>query len=138
MSGHIMYKDNFYGHDDAFYVALRFLQIISKRKEPLSEIMESYPNTFSTPETRIEVIESRKFDIVKEITDRLKKRKLDVVSIDGIRVESQYGWWGIRASNTQNALTVRAEANDKVNLKEFTENIEKELKMSGVEFRFFS
>ncbi len=136
MSGHIMYKDNFFGYDDAMYVALRFLQIISKKRIPLSEIVNQYPKSYSTPETRFKVIESRKFEIVKEIIERLSKENLKVISIDGVRVENNEGWWGIRASNTENALTVRAEALSEESLKKMKKNIENQLKLSNVNFNF--
>jgi len=136
MSGHIMYKDNFFGYDDAMYVALRLLQIISKKEIPLSEIISKYPKTYSTPETRIKVIESRKFKIVEEIIERLSKENLKVISIDGVRVENNEGWWGIRASNTENALTVRAEALSEESLKKMKKNKESQLKLSNVNFNF--
>tara|TARA_Y100000590_G_scaffold105554_1_gene120096 strand:- start:8039 stop:9454 length:1416 start_codon:yes stop_codon:yes gene_type:complete len=138
MSGHIMYKDNFYGYDDAMYVALRFLQILSKKNESLSVIMNTFPKTASTPETRFDVDESRKFKIIEEIKDRLSNMNLKVVNIDGVRVENDNGWWGIRASNTQNALTVRAEAINDNYLLKMKENIENQLKLSGVNFKFSS
>ena len=136
MSGHIMYKDNFYGYDDAMYVALRFLQILSNKNQSLSKIMEQYPKTYSTPETRFEVDEKRKFSIVQEISNRLSRKNVKVLNIDGVRVENENGWWAIRASNTQNALTVRAEALSSAILKEMKQNIEKELKQSGIDFKF--
>jgi len=136
MSGHIMYKDDFYGYDDALYVALRFLRILSNKEEKLSEIIEKYPVTYSTPETRFDVDESRKFKIVEEIKQRLSKENLEIISIDGVRVENDSGWWLIRASNTQNALTVRAESTSEKFLMEMTKIIEKELEKSGVKFKF--
>ena len=136
MSGHIMYKDDFYGYDDALYVALRFLRILSNKEEKLSEIIEKYPVTYSTPETRFDVDESRKFKIVEEIKQRLSKEELEIISIDGVRVENDSGWWLIRASNTQNALTVRAESTSEKFLMEMTKIIEKELEKSGVKFKF--
>ena len=136
MSGHVMYKDDFFGFDDAMYVALRFIQILSRKNETLSDIMSKYPKTYSTPETRFNVNESRKFKIVEEILERLSSRNLKVISIDGIRVETKNGWWGIRASNTENALTVRAESVHESELDNMKKNIEYELKLSGVEFKF--
>ena len=53
-----------------------------------------------------------------------------------VRVENKDGWWAIRASNTQNALTVRAEALSSAILNEMKQNIEKELMQSGVDFKF--
>ncbi len=138
LSGHVMYHDDFLGYDDAMYVGLRFLKILSQKDENLSDIMKKYPKTFSTPEIRIEVEESKKFQIVEEIKERLKKNNSNILTIDGIRVDLKEGWWGIRASNTQNSLTVRIEANDEELLKKLALDIENELELSGIKFKFFS
>ena len=95
-----------------------------------------YPTTTSTPETRIDVEEIRKFQIVEEIKERLENFKGEVIDIDGIRVQNEKGWFLIRASNTQNQLTCRAEALNKDDLLSFTNLIEAQLKMSGVNFSF--
>ena len=65
MSGHICYADDFYGYDDAIYVAFRLLRILASKKQKLSDIMASFPKTISTPETRFDVEESRKFIIIE-------------------------------------------------------------------------
>ena len=52
MSGHVCYSDDFYGYDDAMYVAFRLLRILSKQSKNLNEIIYEYPQTISTPETR--------------------------------------------------------------------------------------
>ena len=133
-----MYHDDFLGYDDAMYVGLRFLKILSQKNESLSDIMKKYPKTFSTPEIRLEVEESKKFQIVEEIKERLKKNNSNILTIDGIRIDLKEGWWGIRASNTQNSLTVRIEANDEELLKKLALDIENELELSGIKFKFFS
>ena len=61
MSGHVCYLDDFYGYDDAMYVALRLLRILSNEKNNLNEIILEFPKTFATPEIRFDVEESRKF-----------------------------------------------------------------------------
>lgn len=73
MSGHICYGDDFYGYDDAIYVGLRLLRILSNEQKKLDELISIFPQTKSTPETRFEVEESRKFLIIDEIKERLKK-----------------------------------------------------------------
>ena len=138
LSGHVMYKDDFYGFDDAMYVGLRFLRIISQKNESLNEIIALFPKTFSTPEIRIDVDESRKFKIIEEIKIRQNKKGINIETIDGLRVNLRDGWWGIRASNTQNALTIRVEAKDQKILNEMLLNIEKELKVSEIDFKFSS
>jgi len=136
MSGHICYADDFFGYDDAMYVGLRLLRILSNNDLSLNEMIGLYPKTIATPETRIDVDEIRKFEIINEIKKRLRNIKGKIIDIDGIRVENDNGWFLIRASNTQNQLTCRAESLNKDGLLELTRLIESQLKLSGVEFKF--
>jgi len=136
MSGHVFYGDDFYGYDDAMYVGLRLLRILSNEEKPLSELMSIFPKAVSTPETRFDVLESRKFLIIDEIKNRISNIAGEIISIDGIRVENKLGWFLIRASNTQNQLTCRAEALNKKDLLILTSIIEEQLLLSGVDFKF--
>ena len=136
MSGHVCYKDDFYGYDDAMYVGLRLLRILSNEKKSLNELIAIYPKTTATPEIRIDVEEVRKFKIIDEIKYRLKDIAGELINIDGIRVQNDKGWFLIRASNTQNQLTCRAEALSIDDLVNFTNLIEKQLKISGIDFKF--
>jgi len=136
MSGHVFYGDDFYGYDDAIYVGLRLLRILSNEKKTLSELMSVFPKTIATPETRFDVVESRKFLIIDEIKNRLSNIEGKVIGIDGIRVENELGWFLIRASNTQNQLTCRAEALNKKDLATLISIIEEQLLLSGVDFKF--
>jgi len=136
MSGHVCYADDFYGYDDAMYAGLRLLRILSEENISLNELINSYPKTISTPETRIKVDEKRKFIIIDEIKRRLSNIDGEIIDIDGIRVQNDKGWLLIRASNTENQLTCRAEALNKDELLKLTNLIEEQLKLSGVEFKF--
>ena len=136
MSGHVCYADDFYGYDDAMYVGLRLLRILSNSNQSLYDLIKKFPETFSTPEIRFDVDEVRKFKIIEEIKNRSKDIKGEVISIDGIRVENDLGWFLIRASNTQNQLTCRAEALNPEDLKKLTYIMEQQLLLSGVEFKF--
>ena len=95
-----------------------------------------YPATYSTPETRLDVEEIRKFTIIDEIKKRLLNIEGEVIDIDGIRVQNSLGWFLIRASNTQNQLTCRAEALSKENLLSLIKIIEDQLSLSGVTYKF--
>jgi len=136
MSGHVCYADDFYGYDDAMYVGLRLLRILSAEKDSLFSLMNKYPKTITTPETRIDVEEKRKFQIMDEIKNRLNNTKDEVIEIDGVRVQNSKGWFLIRASNTQNQLTCRAEALNKNDLLILVNSIEEQLKLSGVQYKF--
>lgn len=110
MSGHIFYRDGFYGHDDALYVAVRLLDILARGNEPLQRIRDRLPQVHNTPEIRFDCPEDAKFDIVRRVRAALEAEGADMDTIDGIRVRRPQGWWLLRASNTQAVLVVRAEA----------------------------
>ena len=136
MSGHVCYGDDFYGYDDAMYVALRLLRILGNKKENLYEMIDQYPKTFSTPETRFDVDEIKKFKIIDEIKERLLSFEGNIIDIDGIRVETEEGWFLMRASNTQNQLTCRVESTSKNGLKKLIDIVENQLQLSNVNFKF--
>ena len=136
MSGHVCYADDFFGYDDAMYVALRLLRILCNQENSLSELINVYPKTFSTPETRFDVDETKKFLIIDEIKQRIQKSGVKIIDIDGIRVENDEGWFLMRASNTQNQLTCRAESTTQEGLKSLIGIIENQLSLSGVNYKF--
>ena len=136
MSGHVCYGDDFYGYDDAMYVGLRLLRILANQNKSLSDLINVYPKTFSTPETRFDVEESRKFIIIDEVKNRLKQEDNKIIDIDGVRVEDDNGWFLMRASNTQNQLTCRAESISEEGLQKLIGIIENQLALSGVIYKF--
>ena len=110
MSGHIFFKHLWYGFDDALYAAVRLIEAVSASGQSLTEIMDAMPRSVATPEMRFQVDESRKFAIVEEVRDRLSADGAKVDDTDGVRVSTIDGWWLLRASNTQDVLVARAEA----------------------------
>lgn len=117
MSGHIFFADGYFGFDDATYAALRLMEIVAKESRPLSSFLKDIPQTFNTPEIRVECPDQIKFDIVKKVTAYFKER-YDVIDIDGVRVLFDDGWGLVRASNTQPALVLRFEAMTEERLEE--------------------
>jgi phosphomannomutase len=118
LSGHIFFKDGFYGHDDALYCAIRLLNIVQKYG-PLSEQAKAFPPVFNTPEIRFDVSEEDKFNFIDDAKHYINSNAsgdVSVLDIDGIRVTTPIGWWLLRASNTQNALTGRVEATSEEDL----------------------
>ena len=112
MSGHIFYNYKYYGYDDAIYASLKLINIINKKEKKLSQIIEPYLNSSSTPEIKLYCEESKKFDLLNDIIFSLTntyKHYSEIINIDGIRVESKEFWFLIRASNTQNCLVFRLE-----------------------------
>lgn len=118
MSGHICFKDNYYGYDDAIFAACRILEIVAASSTPLSGMLADLPKTFTTPEIRVDCPDSLKFQIVKKLTEHFRSR-YDVVDIDGVRIQFENGWGLVRASNTQPVLVLRFEAKTEVQLKKF-------------------
>ena len=111
MSGHIFYKYNYYGYDDAIYASLKIIKLINNQKKNLSDLIEPYIKSSSTPEIKLYCEESIKFNLLNKIIVKLKKtyQKDTFIDIDGIRIESNNFWFLIRASNTQNCLVFRLE-----------------------------
>jgi phosphomannomutase/phosphoglucomutase len=118
MSGHIFYKHRFFGFDDAPYTAARLLEILSNEKGTLSSMLDDVPVTYSSPELRFDTVEEKKFDLVKLCTEKLRKKGLSLIEVDGVRATWPDGWGLIRASNTTPILVVRYEAKTKERLEE--------------------
>jgi phosphomannomutase len=132
MSGHIFFADRWYGFDDAVYVAVRLLGILSRAPETLADMLDRLPPVFNTPELRLPCEEERKFAIVEEVRERLRKRGAEMVEIDGVRVRTPDGWWLLRASNTQAIVVVRAESSSEAGLQRLKQALAKELAASGL------
>jgi len=117
MSGHIFFKDGFFGFDDGIYVSFRLIQFLSTQQKKLSQLIDELPAFESTPEIRITCPDDDKFRVVKELTVEFKK-EYEVIDIDGARVLFGDGWGLVRASNTQPVLVFRFEARNSLRLKE--------------------
>lgn len=109
-SGHIMFKERWYGFDDGLYAAARLLEILSADVRSPAEIFAELPEAEITPELLIPFDDLAKFALI----DRLKQHgdfgDGERIELDGIRVEYLDGWGLIRCSNTSPALIARFEA----------------------------
>jgi phosphomannomutase len=132
MSGHIFYADHWYGFDDAIYVAVRLLGVVSRASESIADMVDRLPRVVNTPELRFPCADTRKFAVVAEVRDRLRQMGAEMTDIDGVRVKTADGWWLLRASNTQDVLVARAEAGDTAGLSRLKEALAAQLKESGV------
>jgi phosphomannomutase len=133
MSGHIFFADRYYGFDDALYAAVRLLGIVSRAKESLAAMRDALPKAVNTPELRFACSEERKFAVVEEVADRLRRAGAEMNDIDGVRVRTADGWWLLRASNTQDVLVARCEAPDERGLERLKGALAAELAASGIE-----
>ena len=133
MSGHIFFAQDYYGFDDAQYAAVQLIRALHVIGKSMTQLRDEMPALVNTPEMRFTVDESRKFDIVDEVLDRLEKDGAEVDRTDGARVNTADGWWLLRASNTQDVLVARAESNDQAGLDRLVAQIDAQLAASGVE-----
>jgi phosphomannomutase/phosphoglucomutase len=127
LSGHIFFKERYFGYDDAVYASLRLLEILANSGKPLSELLADLPKSVSTPELRVDCPDDKKFIIADKATQYFRQH-YDVVDVDGVRVQFPQGWGLIRASNTQPAMVLRFEAQTDAKLKEYRALIENKLK----------
>jgi len=133
MSGHIFFGERYYGFDDALYAAVRFIDIVARSGGTLAALRDGLPQVVNTPEIRFEVSEERKFELVEEIEARLERDGAEMSTIDGVRVKQADGWWLLRASNTQNVLVVRCEAQTQEALKWLKDQVSRRLRNAGIE-----
>jgi phosphomannomutase/phosphoglucomutase len=127
MSGHMFFKERYFGYDDAIYASLRLLEILANSDKPLSSLLADLPPSVSTPEIRVDCPDERKFIIAAKATEYFR-RHYAVIDIDGVRVRFPGGWGLIRASNTQPALVLRFEAESESQLNEYRTLVEQKLR----------
>ncbi len=132
MSGHIFFADRYYGYDDALYAAVRILGIVSRGPESLAAMRDGLPQVINTPELRFPCSEERKFTVVEEVAQRLAKAGARVSDVDGVRVNTEDGWWLLRASNTQDVLVARCESKTAKGLERLKAALGRELSASGI------
>ena len=109
MSGHMFFKDEYYGFDDGIYAAARLLRLLSNSDQTLSEFVQDMPHYYSTPEVRVFCPDDDKFEVVEKLIEDLRS-EYDIITVDGARIVFPEGWGLVRVSNTQPALVLRAEA----------------------------
>lgn len=126
MSGHVFFADRNYGYDDAVYAGLRVVEILAKSGKTVSQLLESLPHAFNTPEIRIDTTEEKKALIVEKLKEKYStpSDEYKVNLLDGIRISFKNGWALARASNTQPVLVLRFEADSEENLQRIRQQIE--------------
>jgi phosphomannomutase/phosphoglucomutase len=127
MSGHIFFADKWFGFDDGVYTSLRIAEILSQNNIPLSEYLKDIPKMYSTPEIRKECPDEVKFKVVERLVKKFKNEGLNVIDVDGARIEFKEGWALVRASNTQPVLVLRFEAETEEFLKKLQDIVYKSL-----------
>ena len=111
MSGHMFFKERWYGFDDALYSAARLLEILSKTDCSASDIFGEIPNSINTPELNVTLdVDGAQHEFVKQFIANGKFEGATLTTIDGIRADYPDGWGLLRASNTTPSLVIRFEA----------------------------
>lgn len=110
MSGHVFFKERWYGFDDGLYSAARLLEILGIEDRDSQDVFAEFPEDISTPELNVDVTEDNKFDIVEKLSAQGDFGEGNVSTIDGVRVDYPDGWGLCRASNTTPVLVLRFEA----------------------------
>lgn len=110
MSGHIFFKDGWYGFDDAIYAGARLLQILSQTQMNSAKLFSAIPNSVNTPELKIPVADDEKFLLMNQLVAQANFQDAVVNTIDGLRVNFSDGWGLVRPSNTTPCLVLRFEA----------------------------
>ncbi len=113
MSGHIFFKERWYGFDDGLYTAARLLELLSRDARPTREIFAALPNTINTPELNLKFAEGEHFTVIKELVQRASFPDARVTTIDGLRADFTDGFGLVRASNTTPVLVFRFEGDNK-------------------------
>ena len=111
MSGHIFFKERWFGFDDGLYSAARMLEILAADSRPVSHIFNELPNDISTPEITVALDQDgAQHKFIKKFIEQSNFTDASLSTIDGIRADFDYGWGLVRASNTTPSLVIRFEA----------------------------
>jgi phosphomannomutase / phosphoglucomutase len=126
MSGHMFFADRYFGYDDAIYAACRLVEMLAHSSKSLSQMLADFPDTFVTPEIRVQCDDDKKFQVVEKIKSYFS-RKYRIIDVDGARILFSNGWGLVRASNTQDVLVLRFEADTQANLDAIRSQVEEQV-----------
>ena len=117
LSGHVFFKERWYGFDDGLYAGARLLEILS-RVADASATLNALPDAISTPELHIKLQEGESHALIERLAKEAKfTGARDIITVDGLRVEYADGFGLMRASNTTPVISLRFEADDETALK---------------------
>jgi len=121
MSGHVFFKERWFGFDDGLYSAARLLEILALDERDTDQVFAAFPEDISTPEINIPVTEASKFELVERLIAQGDFSGGNLLTIDGLRVDYPHGWGLCRASNTTPVLVLRFEAESQEALQQIQE-----------------
>jgi len=130
VSGHIFFKHRYFGYDDAIYATLRMLELVADGID-LDKELDALPQVFSTEEIKVETSEEEKFLIIDKVKELLKNppddfpKIVNIIDVDGVRINFEKGWGLVRASNTTPVLVTRFESTDETLAKLYETQVNK-------------
>ncbi|MDH4151651.1 MAG: phosphomannomutase/phosphoglucomutase, partial [Betaproteobacteria bacterium] len=127
MSGHVFFKERWYGFDDGMYAGARLLEILSRAADP-GAVLEALPDAVSTPELQWQLREGENYSLMEKLQ---KEARFDgareIITIDGMRVEYEDGFGLARPSNTTPIIVLRFEADDEKALQRIQQDFRRAL-----------
>jgi phosphomannomutase/phosphoglucomutase len=133
MSGHIFFKERWYGFDDGIYSAARLLEILSLESRDAEKVFGAFPASLSTPEINITVTDENKFALIERLQSKGQWGDANLTLLDGVRVDYPKGWGLVRASNTTPVLVLRFEADTQEELERIQEIFRAQLQQAAPE-----
>ena len=130
VSGHLFFKENYYGYDDALFTACKLVFLLSNKKH--RNYLINLSQGFVSPEIRLQCQEGQNVSIISKIKNVLDNMHVQYIALDGIKVENEKGWWLIRASNTEEGLVVRWEGYSQHNFDFILEYLSSILQTIGI------
>jgi len=128
MSGHIFFKERWFGFDDGLYSAARMLEILTTQGLTASQRFALLPNDVSTPEITLKLDEDgAQHRFVEKFVAEATFEGAQLTTIDGVRADFNYGWGLVRASNTTPAIVIRFEAVNSDKLAQLQRDFKKQL-----------
>ena len=138
MSGHIFFKERWYGFDDALYTGARLLEIMSKSTKTCAELFDEIPENINTPEINIHFEEhGQQFEAMEKLSKNINFPGSTINTIDGVRVDYDNCWGLVRPSNTTPCLVLRFEADDHKALNEIKASFKDWLKGNSISSETF-
>ncbi len=128
VSGHIFFKHRYFGYDDAIYATLRMLELLQDGID-LDAQLYALPQVFSTEEIKVETTDKEKFLLIDKVKELLENPPIDfptivnIIDVDGVRINFEKGWGLVRASNTTPLLVTRFESIDKLLAKLYEDEV---------------
>jgi len=115
-SGHVFFKERWYGFDDALYAAARLLEVLASESRTPDELFDDLPSSPATPELHVDLTEGANFVLMRRLMELADFPDARIINLDGLRVEFEDGWGLVRPSNTTPSLVFRFEGEDEAAL----------------------